>query len=173
MLPKNKIPTMLTGGLFTPEYIDRNVPLNDLLQEVVIPDRKKDAGDRVIKKALAPIRKTDIPVPLTELEAEEADRQIANTQQRIVAARNKLTAVRQALDEAVNTAMDGKELSFKVDVKKKPSIRRALRKLYGENLNTITYSMYKEMLEAKSLLEQREVSNYSEGKTRSTDEEEE
>jgi len=113
-----------------------------------------------------------VPVPLTAEEADAADLLMAQTLNRLQAFNQKLASARAQIDEAINSELDGKELSFAIDVKKKHGVARALKKLYGEKKETITYAMYKEMLAAKVELEKKEVADYAAGKTSSDEDEE-
>lgn len=165
---KPRISKQLLGGLFNPEFIPANIQLNDLVREGIAVERTEAAQTSVINRVENPTPKTlgQIPVPLTEAEATEADKLIEQTTLRVQALKQKLIDTRSQLQQAVNTANNGKELSFDVDVSKKPRVRRALRKLYGQDLKNITYSMYVEMLEAKHTLETQEVDKYSKGITK-------
>lgn len=182
MIPKNRLtlPQEITKGLFSPEYIARKQGLNDLLQEVVVPERKAEAKDRMIQRAARPLEaplKSDrsgspqgvVPIPVTAEEAEEADRQIAQTLQRIQAVRNKMDLVRTRVDQAISDELSGKELSFTVDIEGKRAVERAIKSLYGEPLEVITYSMYKDMLAAKAQMERDEVKDFSVGKIKDED----
>ncbi len=172
-LPTNKktLSRQFTSGLFNPELAPRDLQLNDLVQEVVIPQRKLDA-ERSLKNRIqtepgmpkAPDIK-GVPIPLTIEESEEADRQIAKTLERIQATYTKLASTREKISAAINSELDGKELSFKVDISKKRRVERAIKSLYGERLETITYSMYLEALKAKAEMEKKEVSDYANGIT--------
>jgi hypothetical protein len=161
----------MTRGLFSPEYADREMQLNDLVQEVVIPARKEEATKRVKQRIQtepglpkeAPSA-GGIPIPLTPEEADEADRQMVETLKRISATKAKLEFVREQIGAAINTELGGKELSFKVDISKKHGVERALKKLYSERVETITYSMYVDMLRAKTELEKAEVADYASGR---------
>ncbi len=163
LLPKNKIPNSLLKGVFTPEEKVREVVLNELLQQGAKIKQQEQVKETIKQKALNPLEQR-IPIPLTEAEAEEVDAQILATKQRITDARNKLTSVRNQLTEAINNLTNGQGLSFQVDVSKKPRVKRALRKLFNEDLTEITYDMYLEMLQAKVNIEKAEVADYAQGK---------
>lgn len=162
---KPRIPKDLIRGLYIPEFIPKDVNLNDLVREGVVVEKAEAAKTTVASKIANPTP-AKIPIPITDTEADEADHQLLNTALRIQATKQKLTNVRNALDQAILTSNGGKELGFTMDVSKKPRVKRALRKLFGVKTNTITHSMYIEMLKAKSEIEKQEVSDYSKGKTR-------
>lgn len=171
-LPENRITKELTQGLFKPEYVMRDVNLNDAIQIVNNEKVKEDANKKITNQLNGPVINTAfnansnrIPIPLTEAEAEEADRQIKRVLERIIATRNKITDLRNNIDSEIEAELNGKELSFIMDISKKPRIRRAIKKLFGEKTNTITYAMYKEMLAAKTQLEKDEIADYAKGKT--------
>lgn len=167
-LPKSKLPREFVTGLFNPQFMPQDPDLNDLVREGVQIERTEAAATVIQNRIADPTPKTSsgVPVPVTEAQAEEADRQILNTQLRIQAAKQKLLATRATVDEAIRSSTGGKELSFKVDISRKPHVKKALRRLTGQKLDTITYSMYVEMLKAKSELEKKEVDEYSKGHTK-------
>jgi len=169
MLPKNKTPRELTAGLFSPEFIPVDAQLNDFVKEAYIPVATEVTKAKVKNIALTqtqPKSRNRIPVPLTEAEATEADKQIANTLMRIAALRAKIELTRTKLDEAITVNQGGKELGFQFDISKKPRLERAIKKLFGEKLDTVTHSMYKELLRAKADLENAEVEDYAAGRTK-------
>lgn len=179
-LPENRITKELTQGLFKPEYVMRDVNLNDAIQIVNNEKLKEDANKKITNQLNGPVINTAfnansnrIPIPLTEAEAEEADRQIKRVLERIIATRNKINDLRNNIDSEIEAELNGKELSFIMDISKKPRIRRAIKKLFGEKTNTITYAMYKEMLAAKTQLEKDEIADYAKGKTKPDDEDSE
>lgn len=166
-IPKNKLPNEITKGLYNPAYVPREVNLNDFVQEAELPARQQEAKRTVQKriKAQDPANpNAGIPIPLTEAEAEAADLQIAATLERIKVAREKLLTTRARLEESISATTGGKELGFQVDIKGKKSLQRAIKKLFGKKHDTITFSMYKELLAAKYLLESQEIEDFSKGK---------
>lgn len=171
-LPKNKLPKDFGTGLFTPEFIVRNVNLNDFVVEAELPRKSDEAVKRVERKVRGQSASTrgDVPIPLTEAEAVAADERIASTLARIQYARERIVDAKAQIDEAITFSTGGKELSFKMDISKKKSLQRAIKKLFGQKLDTITYNMYKEMLVAKHQLEKEEIQDFAKGKTKDDEE---
>lgn len=166
-IPKNRIPKELTQGIYTPELVFRDVNLNEFVREAELPARQERAKNKVINQIKGNVNvvgSLSAPVPLTEDEAIAADQQIAATIDRIAAARQRLTETRGLIEKAINDTNGGKELSFKMDISKKQRVKRAIRKLFGKKTDTITFSMYKELLKAKYTLESREIEDFSKGK---------
>lgn len=162
-------------GLYHPEFIPEDVDLNNFLIETEADEivRQSLESKKLPAATLQPDAQSfsGVPIPLTEAEAREADRQIEATLQRITDTREKIDLVRSKIDQAVKpTGSDGNELSFKMDISRKKSLRRAIKRLFGIKTDTITYSMYKEMLVAKKTLETQQGEAYANGFPEDTEE---
>jgi len=151
------------GGLYNPEFVPEDLDLNDFVEEVEVHTEEvrqvvNNKGSQLITEQL----------PITEEEAQEAAQQIKNNLLYIEETRKRVVATRAKIDDLIKssrsgTKAQGQELSFKIDISKKPRIRRAIQKLFGYKTDTITYSMYKELLMAKNNLEQDEAHAYVSG----------
>ena len=145
-------------GVYRPEYIPED---GDVI-EFVLDERQTQAESlqglvrKAVKTRANPI---DSTIPLTLEEAEEADKIIQKTLGRITETRMRISKLRKFIDN-VASPKDGKELSFKLNISKRPTLRRAVRRVFGFDTDTITYSMYKEALERKQALEKQEADNY-------------
>jgi hypothetical protein len=170
MIPGNKIPMELKAQLFSPEYKPPAFGLNNFVREAYVPVAAEVIENKVanavnVGQTLVPgSAGVEIPLPLTEAEAEAADQQIAATLAKIAITKKRVQNFRLKLGDAVLKANGNKELHLALKVKNRGRVRRAMRAIFGEDSDTITYSMYMEMLEAKAKLEAAEVSDYSVGK---------
>jgi ribosomal protein L23 len=168
MARKSKIPEPrfnagLVGGLYTPTFSPADLDLANYVKEVEV--EREDIRNRVEKKVEQASFLTDsAPIPLTEDEARMADEKIDNVLARIDSTKEKIEELRKQVD-TLSAPRGGKdsELSFKLDISRKPRIKRAIKALFGIKTDTITYTMYKQMLRAKSLLEQEEAEGYAKG----------
>jgi hypothetical protein len=173
-IPDNMLPESVLKGLYNPQFTPEDKILNEQLIDPA--GRKQEIHQRLqekLSKALTPdppigSRNTSsatdrgIPRPLTEEEAEEIDRYIESLKERVAATRTRIADLRKFIDETANPSQ-GNELAFKVDISKKGSLKRAVRKVFGEKTDTITYSMYKAALEQKRLIEEQESDGYVNG----------
>ena len=98
-------------------------------------------------------------VPLTREEAEQVDIYIDDLRGRISERRKDIEDVRKFIDSAAQPD-GGEEISFRLDISKKASVKRAIRKVFGIKTNEITYSMYKAALQARRALESQETEAY-------------
>lgn len=148
------MPSDIFKGFLKPEFIPEDVDLNDLISVETAKESDPEGID--LTRRLS----GDDTSPLTRAESEAIDQLIADTVERIDATRDRIKAVREAIDESIS---DGKEeMSFELDIRNRPSLKRAIQKAFGYTTNTITYSMYKEALELKKQLEVQDVREYVE-----------
>jgi len=154
-------------GLYTPELIPDQVDLSNFISEV---DETEKIQASLNAKINASVPTSQTPsgslVPLTEAEAKEADYQIEAMLERIQLTRDKISLIKSRLDDSISAATsggDGGELSFKMDISRKPRLRRAIKRIFGKKTDKITYRMYKQMLEAKASLEKEEAGLYTSG----------
>ena len=149
----------LSSEVYSPDYVPEDTNLNDFLFTTDIQGVSNKVGQRLREDA------GEQKTPLTKEESDFIDESIKLTQRRIVSTRKRIASVKGKVDEEMSTLADarGGEISFKLDISKKPRIKRAIKKLFGIKSDTITYSMYKELLEARDLLEARESDEYVNG----------
>ena len=154
----------MSKDLFTTLYIPASaaeqVPLNDFIPDTE-PQSTLPTIELIKSKALSQTKaiQSGQPRPLTQEESLAIDAVIQELQDRIVMIKNKILGLRTRVDsEAAST--QGKELQFRVDIKGRPVLKRAIRKVFGTKTDTLTYSMYKEALELKRQIEQKEASDY-------------
>jgi hypothetical protein len=176
MASKNKIPDPLVpreflGGLYHPEFVPEKLDIANFLieidsQEEVQKSLKAKQFGTPVTGARGLSSQKDTPIPLTEAEAVEADKQIQATLDRIQFMKNKIAALKRDVDSQVepnDASGKKKEWKFKLDITKKHRIRRAVKKLFGVKTDTITYGMYKKMLAAKAQLEEEQGDGYLRG----------
>lgn len=160
----------LEHRLLTSNYPQDLVPqvldIPDYIEVVSTENLKKDSNKELeakVQKTAITTNPNSIPVPLTEEQAEAADLRIKAALANIATARQGLRDVRQELDKKIKD-QNNESVSFPVDVKGKPRLIRAIKRLWGEKRTEITFDMYKELLEAKQKLEKQEVDKFASGK---------
>lgn len=181
-IPENGLPKELIDGLWEPSFLPEEVNLNEFIQDEVVDQEivqqsleSKQAN--VLTGVTAGV--DDVPIPLTEAEAAEADRQIDATLSRIDATLGRISATRGLINQVAGTGSgtssgtSGGELSFTLDISKKRRIRRAVKRIFGIKTDEITYSMYIDAIEARRLLENQEATGYVKGFDDNDDEEDE
>lgn len=160
------LPREIANGLYNPSYLPDELRLNEFIED---PDkRRKEVQESLQNKVKAPtvpnglVGLDGVPRPLTREEAEEVDKTIEKMRGDIASTRQRIIEMRKFIDETANPA-DGPELSFKLNISKKPTIKRAVRKVFGIKTDQITYSMYKAALELKRQVEKQESDSYVRG----------
>ena len=114
------------------------------------------------KVAAAERGELGVTAPLTQEEAALVDQRIDKLLESIGDTRDRVADTQKRIELQV-APKDGNELSFKLDIRKKPSLKRAIAAVFGVKSDTITYSMYKQCVELKRLLEEEESDNYVAG----------
>ena len=99
-------------------------------------------------------RPKTIQKPLTEEEATLVDEKIARL-------RSKLTSINKKIGFAEKSILqqqenDRDQPSFSFDISDKPRLRRFTKVVFGQKLDKITFSQYKQMLEEKQRLEKED-----------------
>lgn len=99
-------------------------------------------------------RPPTIQKPLTEEEANLVDEKIARLRAKINSINKKIGfAEKSILDQQENNR---DQASFTFDISDKPRLRRFAKIIFGEKLDKITFSQYKEMLKEKERLEKED-----------------
>lgn len=173
---KPTIPDEILGGLYVPSFMPSEHDLNEFVRD---PDQERKQAQRQVQGKLrrasspeptigpAPVERqpgqssVGIPVPLTEDEANEVDLYIEQLRGRIATQRDEISRVRGVIDEAANPKND-QELTFSMNIKKRPRLKRAIQVVFGAPFETITYSMYLAALNLRRKLEKQEAREYLE-----------
>jgi hypothetical protein len=167
-IPKPKPTREFLGGLYHPEFIPEKVEVANFLVEIDSEEKVRESLSNKVFNSTLETQAASAPIPLTEAEALEADRQIQATLDRIDRLSNSIDTIGKRIDqqvEPVDASGKKKEWRFELDISKKSRVRRAIKKLFGIKTDTITYGMYKEMLAAKATLEQEQGEGYTKGFT--------
>jgi ribosomal protein L23 len=156
----------LMQGIYVPEFSPEDVDVANFIAEVEVEQEKTTkAVNAKVAKSSTPT--TDIPVPITEAESQEIDRRIDAALKDIAERKEQVASIRKLLDAQVqpstSAASGSSEYNFKLDISRKRRIKKAIKALFGIKTDTITYSMYKEMLAARAQLEQEEAEGYVSG----------
>lgn len=157
--PKNPLDQELIGGLYIPEFLPREIDLKRFVLDPV--EDAQELASSLDAKVQAAERSEDF-TPLTPAEAELADKRIDALVDEIRATRARISDTRDGIGVQVSPK-GGNELSFKMDISKKPSLRRAITAVFGIKTDTITYSMYIRCLELKRQIEAEEAGDYTAG----------
>ena len=119
----------------------------------ILPEQAARAKiDLLAEKGILPGRDK----PLTEEEANAIDQKVAELKDKGLRLQGQIQIMKQSLDEMIS-ASGRPEPRVKVDLKNNPALRKAIQDIFGYKTDEITYTMYKEVLEAKRMLEQQEV----------------
>lgn len=162
-IKRQRIDHRLLSAHYPVELVPTVLDIPDYVEVVDVQKRTQEAVVEIEAKIQKTFSADDVPVPLTEEQAEVLDLRIKTALSNIQSMRNQLQDVRTELSNRI-IAQDTESISFTFDIKKKQRLQRAIKKLWGEKLDTINFDMYKELLEAKKKLEQQEVDKFSAGK---------
>jgi hypothetical protein len=161
---KNKSPF---SPLYNPEYIPEKLNVQDFISvQEVVEVVNEDKTTEAIPGAGKAVSSNGLPIPLTPKEAEQALIEIRNTKTNLKIIKEKIKTTRQQIDKEIATGLSARnksELAFKLNIKGKPMLRRAVRQVFGIDTDTITYSMYKELLQMRQTLEIEDADGYVRG----------
>lgn len=156
-------PDEIMRGMIGTGYLPAHVELNNFVQ-VVGHQKEQQATDKVAALVDQPtIQNQDVPVPLTREEADAVQAKIQQLRDRILGLKGSLQQIEAQIAQQASP-QDGKELSFRVDLKGRATLKRAVRRAFGGDFEDITYSMYKDAIALKRQIEQQEGSDYVKGK---------
>jgi hypothetical protein len=147
-------------GLYVPELVPDSVDLRGFIQD---PQADADAIQSQVDAKVTAAVERDPNAPLTEAEALLVDARIDTLIEGLGEARARISNLRELIEKQVAPA-NGEELSFRIDISKRRSLKRAVAIVFGMKTDTITYSMYKQCLELKRQIETQEAGDYTAGK---------
>ena len=163
-IKRQRLDKRLLSSNYPVDLVPEILDIPDFIEIVHTEERKKEAKVEVEAKIQNASRTPEeIPIPLTEAQAEAIDLRIKSALSNIGSARKGLQDVRQDLEKRI-IDQDTESVSFSIDIKKKGRLARAIKKLWGEKREELTFNMYKELLEAKKKLEQQEIEKFASGK---------
>lgn len=148
------LPRQIVDQLFDPTIPVDKLDLNQFIQTDAVDQDKVEQS--VDQKVAVPLE--DVPRPLTREESEEVDKRISFTRARVAAQLQRIHETKKRIDSLIPAGFQ-----FSLDISKQPTLKRAIQKVFGIKTNTITYEMYKEVIEAKKLLEKGESEVYLNG----------
>jgi hypothetical protein len=100
--------------------------------------------------------------PITERESEEIGKQVDEAKSELAEIENYIASLQSVIEnQIVAQSVDGKEPAIVLNTKNKTSLKRSLRKLFGQDMTRITLSDLKELLAARTALEQAAVIDYA------------
>lgn len=158
-LKKDQLPKEVVEGLYNPSYLPRELNLNEFIED---PDQIKRETQESLHKVIQVEAEPTEGAPLTEAQAEEVDRYIESLKESIAQTRGRIATLRAHID-ATAIPENGPEFTLQIDISKKPSVRKAIQKVFGYKTNSLTYSMYKAAIELKRKIEQDEANSYVNG----------
>lgn len=159
-IKRQKLNQRLLTNSFPQELIPQVVDIPDYV-EVIEKQEILQAAEKEVDVKIKALG--EIPVPLTEAQAEVVDQRIQASLANINVARKALSDLRLELDKKIRE-QDSESISFAIDLKGKPRLGRAIKKLWGEKRQSFTFDMYKELLEAKKKLESDEINKFTNGR---------
>lgn len=161
------IPKEVREGLYNPDFIPNELNINEFFENEV-ENRKtntKKINKQIQKATLPTFGGTDVTEPqkpLTEAEAELVDEHISKLKDRIAFTRNRINNLISHIDNVANPE-NGNEFSLILDISNKPTVKRAIQRVFGIKTDTISYSLYKIALSTKRNLEDTEAQKYVDG----------
>lgn len=154
-MANNKLSSFFQQGLYSPDFVrsPEDIANSIISDEPVVVETKKPG---------VAVNKLE-QIPLTEAESVIIDEELSEVLERINNTRNKIADIKNRVDNFVGLHSNNEELVFDLDISKKPRIKRAIKQVFGIKTNVITYSMYKDLLKAKNLLEKEQAQGYVNG----------
>jgi hypothetical protein len=100
--------------------------------------------------------------PITERESQEISKQVDEAKSELTEIENYIISLQSVIEnQIVAQSVDGKEPAIVLETKNKNSLKRSIRKLFGQDMTRITLSDLKELLAARTALEQAAVTDYA------------
>jgi len=163
--PKSQIPSDLLSGLYRPEYR----PVIDTLNEaefnpaLILEQVEKEIQQKIEESQSR--MASERQLPLSPAESEVLDREIDTLQAEIAHTRGRIADFKAFIDSQARPAAGSgeSEVSYSIDIHKKPMLKRAVKAIFGHKATSITYSMYLEAKKAKKLIEEQEADEYVAG----------
>lgn len=145
-------------------YIPDFVPTKGKLVEFKEEFKESEISNEILSQ-VSPLAQSllsdEIPTKITPAEAIAIQEELSRLKTEVKETRERLKFVISRIDSLVSNSDD--VVSFKIDVSKRPQLKRALQKAFKTKSNTISFEMYKAALEAKKELEHQETSEYLRG----------
>ena len=155
---------LLSKGIFTADFIPESADLNEFVSFIKEQPAEpiEDRVETVSRSSSAGDTEQSMPLTLEEAAAVDARinqllRELKTTKERIGGTRKQIHA------QVMDIEGSGNQLSFSFDVKKRPRLKRLLKKVFGERVDAFTYEMYLECIETRRLLEQQQSDEYLHG----------
>lgn len=158
---KPQLPSDLLSGLYRPEFKPVVETLNEAeFDPVAILEQVEKEIQQKIEEAQA--RTADgRQKPLTPAQSEVLDQQIEALQAEITHTRGRIADFKAFIDSQARP--DSGEISYSIDIRRKPLLKQAVKTIFGHKTTNITYSMYLEAKKAKKLIEEQEADEYIAG----------
>jgi len=172
MIDKKKlaVPEELLKGLFDNEFVPEFTQLNDadFDPEKILENIKQDIDKKIESVQTSNIFDTEIRRPLTPAEAEVLDKEIASLLGEVANTKKRIGNLLGFIDDQAGpsgggTAGGQSEVAFSLDIEGKRMLKRAVKVVFGEKVDTISYSMYLAAKAAKKKIEEEEVKEYTSG----------
>lgn len=152
---------------FNKLYLGTHVPERKSLQHGVyetpesrvsgeLTPEQKAKAEANIKATSAALAEGKPRVPVTPEQADLIQSKAQSVLDRGTRVLNKLNALENEIHAALMDAGETRDLSFNIDVSRKPRLRQAILVIFGEKRPTITYEMYREALKLKKKMEAEE-----------------
>jgi hypothetical protein len=93
---------------------------------------------------------------VTDFDADEIRENVAVLKERSGRLQDELSGLQDLIEEKVVNA-DPKKVEASVDIRKDINLRNAVRRIFGEKRNTLTFEDYKRVLQLRTRFEREEV----------------
>lgn len=140
---------------FSPEFETKQGDLAEFIFKKYVPEPEeiisKSSLGKMVLNGLA-------PKPLTLEEAKEIIKEKEETIGRIDTTLSLIDELEDLIEKEIEAEKD--ELNITISNDTKSELKKALRKVFGQKQNTVTYEMYRQLLKAKEEIEESEVEEY-------------
>jgi hypothetical protein len=156
-----KLPIDLLSGLYKPEYEPTIETLNEAEfdPEAIAEALEKEIAQKIAETS-ASIRSGTAThsKKLTEFESEALDAYTEALGNELDHTRSRINKFKDYINDQVRASSG--ELSFTMNIQRKPLLKRAIINVFGKKTASITYSMYLEARKAKKEIEERQSDEY-------------
>jgi hypothetical protein len=157
--------------LYKPEFLPKDIDLKAFY------DMATKEAEEDIERSYANTRRLSelgglaaVKRPITAEEAEVIENHKGELLAKAKRLRDMLAGQFEHIDKEAGAAQGGVGWSHTFELKGRPRLRKAIKRVFGDKKSTITYSEYRELLKRKKMMEMVEASDLM--KEESSDEEE-
>lgn len=138
-------------NFYDPSFIPKDLDINNFVQQ------ESYEKSKVVEKVNKKISDIDFDKNLSYEESLVVDEYMQSLKEQIATTKDKIALLKTTITEQ---ALVDQEFTIDFNAKAKPSVQRAIKRVFGSKQETITYSMYLQALEAKNRLEKQDAEEY-------------